>query len=451
MRQRKDHEPRRVNASQMIGWLVAAVATLVTGGTLIAHHRSRRRQQQLASENLELRALDRAAADVYSELDLEKVLQSIVDQARSLVGARYGALSVVDNDNRIEAFVTSGIDAATRQAIGDPPRGRGLLGVALHRGEPLRLTDLGRDPRAAGFPEHHPPMRSLLAVPVKAKAPFRGNLYLAEQSESEPFSEADASTLETFAAKAAQAIDHAHLHRRLSSLAVAEERVRIAREMHDGMAQVLAYVNTKAQAAAHLLERQRPQDAARQVHQLSEAVRGVYADVREGIAALRAPAGPGENLPRALEGYGETWSKQSGIDLALDLGPATPPRLGSETELQVLRIVQESLANIRKHSGARRARLALKHREGALDISVEDDGRGFDQVRQASRDQHHGLAIMRERAADIGARLSVESRPGEGTRVRLTLPSDIKVTVSPKPSPESASDNPSPAAKPTGA
>ena len=157
-------------------------------------------------------------------------------------------------------------------------------------------------------------MRSLLAVPIICKGPFRGNLYLTEKTTSPSFSQEDEETLERFATAAAIAIDNAHLHEQLRSLAIAEERVRIAREMHDGMAQVLAYVNAKAQAVQAHLARNRHEEAARQLDQLADAAREVYTDAREGINALRTELGPDLDFRQALEEYIDRWQSQSGID-----------------------------------------------------------------------------------------------------------------------------------------
>src|SRR6185369_8007265 len=174
-----------------------------------------RMQSSLERHNQELLALHGAGLDVSAELSLEAVLNKVVAQACRLVGAKYGALSVVRDDGSIEAFITSGITPEVRAKIGPPPVGHGLLGVVLREGERLRLTELGKDPRSSGFPPNHPVMRSLLAVPIVCKGPFKGNLYLSEKNDGGKFTESDEETLERFAVQAAISIDNAHLHRQL--------------------------------------------------------------------------------------------------------------------------------------------------------------------------------------------------------------------------------------------
>jgi signal transduction histidine kinase len=377
-----------------------------------------RMQERLERQNQELLALHAAGLDIHSEISLEGVLQRVVDQARRLVAARYGALSVVNERGRIESFMTSGITEEQRRLLGDPPVGHGLLGVVLREGQHLRLDDLSRDPRSAGFPPHHPPMRTLLAVPVLCQGPFRGNLYLTEKEGG--FLPEDEDTLVRFAAKAALAIDNAALHQKLNSLAVAEERLRIAHEMHDGLAQVLAYVNTKAQAVREFLRAGRTEDAERQLEQLAGAAREVYADVRESIIGLRAAAA-GHSMAEALREYAVSWEAQSGIECRLNVDPEL--RLAAGPELQLLRIVQEALANVRKHAGASCARVSIECRDSRVVATIEDNGAGFNPAALGRAElPRFGLSTMRERAESIGGTVQLDSAPGAGTRVLVEIP-----------------------------
>lgn len=387
-------------------------------------------QARLERQNQEIEGLHAAAMDICSELSLDIVLQKVVDQACTLLGARYGAVSIVDEDQRIREFVTSGISAERREKIGAPPEGRGLLGVVLKEGQHLRMRDLTADPRSAGFPENHPPMKSLLAVPIVCKSPFRGNLYLAEKTSAPEFSQQDEQTLMRFATKVTIAIDNAHLHERTRALAMAEERLRIAREMHDGMAQVLAYVNTKAQVVKEYMRQNKTETASQQLEQLASAAREVYTDAREGIAALRTKVGPDRSLTEALEDFVSRWQDQSGIQGELRADGEL--RLAPIAELQVLRIIQESLSNVRKHSGANSARVDLRQSNGQLEVLVEDDGHGFD-LASRSREglPRFGLAIMRERAESIAASFEIDSAPQQGTRVRVRVPVRIEPNLKP--------------------
>ncbi|MDX1503123.1 MAG: GAF domain-containing sensor histidine kinase [Thermoanaerobaculia bacterium] len=397
--------------------LLASAAALVA----LAVRLMSRVNSRLQRTNAELLALHRAARSIHGELSLEAVLRRVVNQAAELLDARYGAIAVYDDEGRVQRFIVTGITPEEERAIGDPPRGAGLLGVPMSGSQRIRLRDISHDPRSAGMPPHHPPMHSLLAVPINCETPFRGNLYLAEKTTAAEFSLEDEDTVVRFANAAAIAVDNAYLHQQLRALAVAEERVRLAREMHDGMAQVLAYVNTKAQAVKEFLRRERIADASQQLEQLAEAAREVHVDVREQIVGLRTAIGPEEPLPRALERYLSAWQTQSGIAWTLECDDKV--ELSDMAELQLLRIVQESLSNVRKHAAARRVEVAVRTADGALEVSVADDGRGFDPAAKRRAElPRFGLAIMRERAESIGGRLSIESQRGGGTTVRVSLP-----------------------------
>jgi signal transduction histidine kinase len=378
-------------------------------------------QSRLARQNRELEALHRAAIDIYGELALDTVLTKVVDQARQLLDARYGAVSVIDSEGTIQEFVTSGIDPHVEAKIGDPPIGRGLLGVVLHERGHLRVKDIGKDTRRHGFPAHHPEMHSLLAVPIVCKGPFRGNLYVAEKTTQDEFAPEDEETLVRFATEASIAIDNAHLNSQLRHLAVAEERALLAREMHDGMAQVLAYVNTKAQAVRAYLRRQKVAEAEEQLDQLAAAAREVYTDVREGILALRSQPALDESFHDALRTFLDRWREQSGVTAELTMDPEL--EIPSRVELQLLRILQEALSNVRKHSGASLAYIELRRESDKIVAEVRDDGSGFDPAhRERAELPRFGLAIMRERAEGIGGSLDLISSAGQGTKVRAELP-----------------------------
>ena len=159
------------------------------------------------------RRLIDAGIAVTSELSLDGVLQRILETAAELTSARYAALGVIDRSGTaLERFLTTGIDPATRERIGDLPHGRGILGVLIRDAEPLRLHDLTADPRAVGFPPHHPLMQGFLGVPILLRGVAYGNLYLTEKESGEDFSAEDEEIVTLLAAQAAVAIENARLY-----------------------------------------------------------------------------------------------------------------------------------------------------------------------------------------------------------------------------------------------
>ena len=160
-----------------------------------------------------LRLLVDAGISLSAELSLDALLQRIVEAAAELTDAQYAALGVVDPTGRqLERFLTTGIDAAARAAIGDEPVGRGILGAVIRDAAPLRLANLAEDPRSVGFPPNHPPMRTFLGVPVRLRERVYGNLYLTEKAGGREFSELDEELTRLLAAQAAVAVENARLH-----------------------------------------------------------------------------------------------------------------------------------------------------------------------------------------------------------------------------------------------
>ena len=160
-----------------------------------------------------LRVLVEAGITLSSELSLDALLQRLVETAAELTGARYAALGVIDTSGQqLERFFTTGIDEETYAAIGELPRGRGILGVLIREARPLRLHDIADDPRSVGFPPHHPPMRSFLGVPILLRGVAYGNLYLTEKAGAEDFDEEDEELTQLLAAQAAVAIENARLY-----------------------------------------------------------------------------------------------------------------------------------------------------------------------------------------------------------------------------------------------
>ena len=160
----------------------------------------------------QLLALNRAAVAITGELELDSLLQRIVDAARELAGCKYSALGVLGEDGYIERFPTSGISEHDREKIGAPPRGHGLLGVMLRAGRALRIPDINKDHRRVGFPPHHPPMTSLLGVPIFIGNELVGDLYMTDKEGSPEFSEEDEWLLQLLATHAATALTNARLH-----------------------------------------------------------------------------------------------------------------------------------------------------------------------------------------------------------------------------------------------
>ena len=370
-------------------------------------------------------ALDAATRAIAGELDLDRVLQVIVDSVRNLVHARYAALGIMEASGRIERFITSGMSGEARARIGAPPRGHGLLGLIIREGRSFRIPDIGKHPDAYGFPPDHPSMRSFLGVPVRAGGRPLGNFYLAEKEGAAEFSEQDQRLAEMFALHAGIAIQNARLHSRVQRLAVIDERIRIGRDLHDGIIQGIYAVALSLEDVPELMTAD-PAEATSRVDRAIDHLNLTIGEIRNFIVGLVSDSSQVAFGPRLANVVDEaTMSSAGKVMVRLDLDPASIDAvdrdLSQEAASQLLQIVREALSNTMRHSGARTARVALRAGHGTATVLVEDDGRGFDP--DAPRGAgHFGLANLHDRAASLGGTLEIRSAIGSGTRIIATLP-----------------------------
>jgi signal transduction histidine kinase len=373
-----------------------------------------------------LAALEAATRAVAAELDVDRVLQLIVDRVRDLVGARYAALGIADPHGRIERFITSGITADARAAIGDVPHGRGLLGLIIREGLTVRATDIAAHPASSGFPPNHPPMTRFLGAPVMVKGRSVGNLYLTDKEGD--FSEDDERLVEMFAVHAGIAIDNARLHDQVQRLAIVEERERIGKDLHDGIIQSIYAVGLSLEDVPELVTQDGGRDeAAARVDRAIDSLNLVIADIRSYILRLRPAMGGDEDPVEALARLAEELGMHAVIELDIDVeaGAAALRSMPPDRRSDILFIAREALSNIARHSGATRTSLLLTEDEGRLVLAIEDNGRGFDPAAVEGPDaagHHQGLANMQGRAEGMGGTLTVRPAAGGGTRIIVLVP-----------------------------
>ncbi|HEY8766633.1 MAG TPA: GAF domain-containing sensor histidine kinase [Dehalococcoidia bacterium] len=377
----------------------------------------------------DIRALAEAGVSLTSELSLEAVLQKVVDVARQHVGAGYAALSVLSAGGEIERFISSGITEEERERIGHLPRGKGLLGVLLNEGVRLRLDDMSKDPRSTGFPPSHPKMKSLLGVPVIWRGKIIGNLYLTEKQGDRRFDERDEELICFLATQAAVAITNARLYNRLESLARLEERERIGMDLHDGVIQSIYGVGLHLEDCSDRLPAN-AQDVKPDLDQAIDDLNEVIKDIRSYIFDLRPQLSSVDDLPVALDQLVEHFrvNTLTSTSLAIDSALQAP---GGQTEAMALfHVAQEALNNVAKHAKASSVSVSLRPGTGGTILEVSDNGVGFDAGSSGDyAGAHHGMRNMRDRARSAGGVLEYESSPGNGTTVRLTVPTGRKDKV----------------------
>jgi signal transduction histidine kinase len=369
------------------------------------------------------RRLIEAGMTLASELSLDVVLRRIVQVAAELTDARYGALGVLTPDGqRIEEFITVGISPETRAALGDPPTGHGLLGALIREAHPLRVPDIAADPRSAGFPPHHPPMRSLLGAPVTGRGRIFGNIYLTDKRDMETFDDEDERVLVVLAAQAAIAVENARLYdeaersgRELRRLEMLEERERIAKELHDGVIQSLFAVGMSLQGVAAMSG---DENVSRRLEAAVEDVDHAIRDLRNYIFGLRPGILADRQLDAAVRELAEEFGARAGVVIVVEIDVETASQLASRSA-DVIQLVREALSNVERHARATTCRVSLRRGDDdGLVVEIDDDGQGFDVSAPSSG---MGLSNLRKRVASLDGRVEIESS-AEGTTVRATIP-----------------------------
>ncbi|NJQ05947.1 GAF domain-containing sensor histidine kinase [Streptomyces lonarensis] len=386
-----------------------------------------------------LAAVSAALLAMNRTLEVRDVLQTILRSARDLLGARYGALGVPDGNGGFAQFLVEGVTDEQWRAIGPLPRQHGLLAAMLREQAPVRLADVRDDPRFEGWPDAHPTLGAFLGMRIVSGDEVLGALFLADKAPgpegrasdgaapdsaapdryTAQFTAQDEELVRLLAEHAAIALTNARLFERGRELTIAEERARIAHELHDAVAQKLFSLRLTAQAAATLIDRD-PERARAELAQVTHLAADAAEELRAAVVELR---------PAALDEDGLHATLAAQVHVLDRAHPARttfrgdPPRaLPAAQEEALLRVAQEALHNALRHAAPTAVEVALTRRGTATVLRVSDDGAGFDPAAVRAAGRHLGLVSMRERATGVGGRLTVESAPGRGTVVEMEVP-----------------------------
>lgn len=367
----------------------------------------------------QLRALSEATQAVTSELSLEQVLQKIAQAARTLINTKYAALGVHDGRGHLSRFITAGLDMSKHAQVGPLPTGEGLLGFFLYRGESLIVNDIKSHPAAAGFPQHHPFMHSLLGVPIFSKGELIGALYLTDKLDGTDFTEADQHLIEMLALHAAIAIENANLYEQNQRLAILEERERFARDLHDGIIQSIYAVGLSLDNIKAALPPS-GEELRGQIDVSLKSLAGVITDLRNYIFDLRPHALKTKGLYARLEGLIKELKVNTLLPIQTEIDPNINDYLTDVQASHIFHIAHEALSNAARHAQAKKIWVNLIRQDGTITLQVEDDGIGF-QVPAAISHGHHGLANIQKRAVILDAKLNIDSSPDHGTRLTLAV------------------------------
>ena len=350
-----------------------------------------------------------------SDLDLRSVLHTIVVTAAEIVSARYGALGVLDpSGERLSDFITTGIDDATRAAIGKLPQGHGLLGVLIHDARPLRLPDLSDHPDSFGFPPNHPKMTSFLGVPVSVRGEVFGNLYLCDKADGDGFTDVDEELVVGLASAAGIAIENARLHARVGQFATAEERDRIARDLHDTVIQRLFAIGMSLQGA---LRRAPDSPMAERVAAAIDDLDATVRDVRTAIFSLHA-ARAGRSVRQELIALCAEAARGLGFEPVVRFDGAIDSAVDDILGDELFAVVREALTNVAKHARASAVTLHVEYREGFLSARIVDNGVGPGPTDGPGQ----GLVNLDGRARRLGGEFRITAGADAGTEVVWRVP-----------------------------
>ncbi|MFI5722494.1 GAF domain-containing sensor histidine kinase [Streptomyces cyaneofuscatus] len=371
-----------------------------------------------------LAAVSAALLAMSRHLDVGDVLKTIVASARELLDAQYAALGVPDDHGGFAQFVVDGVSDEQWKAIGPLPRQHGILAAMLHQAKPERLADVRTDPRFEGWPDAHPDMSDFLGLPITDGDEIIGALFLANKMCPKPdggcgFTAEDEELLSILAQHAAIALTNARLYERSRELTIAEERSRLAHELHDAVSQKLFSLRLTAQAATALVDRD-PARAKGELQQVAVLAAEAVDELRAAVVELRPAALDEDGLIATLRTQIQVLDRAHAA--AVTFGSSGVRALPAGQEEALLRVAQEALHNALRHSGAEHVDVTLTRRATATVLRVTDDGTGFDAtaVRRAGR--HLGLVSMRHRATSVGGRLTVVSEPGKGATIEMEVP-----------------------------
>jgi signal transduction histidine kinase len=365
----------------------------------------------------QFRAINEVGRRIASILDTDELLSQMVRLIRETLGYSIVGIGLLEGDELV-------FKAAAGPSWKLPVSVRikadsGVTGWVVASGKSLLVPDVSLEPRFVSTGVS-PPSRSELAVPLKTKDAVIGVLNV-ESKHLNAFDEGDRIVLESLANQAAVAIENARLYEQARQLAVLEERHRLARDLHDSVTQALYGVTLYSEAAAGQLALKNVDRAAEHLRVLRNTAQEALAEMRLLIYELRPPVLEEEGLVAALQA--RLTAVEGRVGLQTRLKAEGEDRLPSKIEEGLYRIAQEALNNALKHACAHNITVSLCCVSHGKDVVLEiiDDGEGFDC--EAVHDKGGlGLSTMKERAVELGGRLSIESWPGEGTHVLVEVP-----------------------------
>ena len=362
----------------------------------------------------ENRSIQRIITALLQELELDEILKIVCAETQLLTGAQESAVYFLEGTHWLSrVFSTS--DNLTFERISTS---ESLSGKALETRQPYSVNDPSKDERL--FCNDNLPSNFLIA-PLIANDTRLGVLYATNKPVN--FCDNDIRIVSIFADHVAIAIENARLHQQLQQMAALKERERLAREIHDNLAQGLSVLKLQASNIDYLLQNGQIEQAQHYLHEMKQTATDAHADAREAIFSLRNGATSPSEFLLSIQKYVDRFRRTYGISVELNIQPDAASMLPMSAITQLTRIIQEALVNVRKHAVASQVAIHIKRLNDQLIVTVEDDGRGFDlAVIEHDSCSGVGLQIMQERAEALAGNLTVDTWPNRGTCITVQIP-----------------------------
>lgn len=352
-----------------------------------------------------------------SSEDLAEILQRLAQRAREVTGARYAAISTFDDEGVLTRFIYDGMSEEQARRLGDPPKGRGLLGELAMHDRPMRLDNIHESASFTGWPGGHPDMAVFLGVPIRAGGRTIGSLYMTREAGSPPFTDADEAAAAVLSLQAAVSVSYALARERHGRLFLLEERARIAHDLHDGTIQTLYALGLECDALSSRGDF--PGEVKEALGGAVTRINELIADIRSYITMLEASTPLAQpELTRDLAFVIRQIVSPS-IATVVNISAAALQELTARESEDLLYIAREALSNAVRHGAPTKIAVDLRQTDEATVLTIQDNGTGFE---QDSTRRGLGSVTMRTRCERLGAELTVIPIPGMGTTVRVAIP-----------------------------
>lgn len=380
--------------------------------------------QTIQERERQFGVLGRLSAIISQSDQLRPALNEILDELLALTNSQMGGVFELDDaSGNLTPIGSRGVSQSFLDAERCIPLGNCLCGEAARTGVAVSAPDIASTPQLTRSACRDERFASVLSIPLRSRERIVGVLALFSR-ESRELSDSDRNLFRLIGDQIGIALENSRLYARSRDMAVLEERSQIAQEIHDGIAQNLAFLNMETKKLETRLTSSRDADALADLRRIRQVIQDSYAETRELLTEFRTKLKDSEGLRETLERYVREFGARNGLRAEFQYESNGLPPLSATARVQVFRIVQEALSNVRKHAKAKLAFVSVQGMPDQWRVEIRDDGKGFDPDRTKADGTQFGLEIMGERASHLNGKFAIRSSPGRGTSVTVTVPLD---------------------------